>query len=332
MKDLLYYLYDSHSLSHSEAYDILQRISSGELSEAQIASFITVFLMRSITVDELCGFRAALLDMCQRVDLSCDDAIDIVGTGGDEKNTFNISTCASFVVAGAGHKVVKHGNYGSTSISGASNVLEFLGVRFSANEDSLKRSLESSGVSFLHAQLFNPAMKAVAPVRRALGVKTFFNLLGPLVNPAQPKHQLLGVYSLPLQRLYSYTYQSLGVKYSIVNSLDGYDEISLTDSFKVVTNGGESIYAPESLGFERCHQKSLSGGNSVDDAAGILLSVLRGSATVAQTNAVVANAAFAISTLQPAQSIEESIAAAKESIASGRAELALKRFIDINSK
>ncbi|MEI7677541.1 MAG: anthranilate phosphoribosyltransferase, partial [Bacteroidales bacterium] len=234
MKQLLYHLFDHNTLDRNEARDVLLRMAKGEFNESQIAAFITVFLMRSISIDELTGFRDALLEMHLPIDLSEYDAIDIVGTGGDNKNTFNISTTACFTVAGAGYKVVKHGNYGATSVSGASNVIEMHGVKFTQDEDQMRRSLDSSNMAYLHAPLFNPALKTVAPVRKALGVRTFFNMLGPLVNPSMPKRQLLGVYNLKLARLYHYLYQQIGTEFTIVNSLDGYDEISLTDDFKII--------------------------------------------------------------------------------------------------
>ncbi len=331
MKKLLYRLFEHSYLDREEARDVLIRMSHGEYNESQIAAFITVFLMRSITIDELTGFRDALLELRVPVDLSDYDAIDIVGTGGDNKNTFNISTAACFVVAGAGYRVVKHGNYGSTSVSGASNVIEAHGVKFTRDTDTLKRSLDACRMAYLHAQFFNPALKAVAPVRKALAVRTFFNMLGPLVNPTLPRRQLLGVYNLKLGRLYNYLYQQTGIDYTIVNSLDGYDEISLTNEFKVFGNQGESIVSPEELGFERCREADLSGGETVEEAAAIFDRVLENRATEAQKNAVVANAAYAIRTLDPSLSIGDCIAAARESIESGKAARVLKKFIEINA-
>ncbi len=331
MKNILYNLFEHKYLGREEARAILQKIAQGEYSDVQIASLITVFLMRNISIDELCGFRDALMEMCLSVDLDEFSPIDIVGTGGDGKNTFNVSTAACFTVAGAGYSVVKHGNYGATSVSGASNVMEQHGVKFTNDVDKLRRSIEQSGVAYLHAPLFNPAMKAVAPVRKALAVRTFFNMLGPLVNPARPRYQLLGVYNLPLLRLYSYTYQASDTNYAVVHSLDGYDEISLTADFKVATSSSEKIYTPESLGFARCTEESLSGGETVEDAALIFDNIMKNRATEAQTNAVVVNAAFAIQIRCPEKSIEECIAMARESLASGRADEALRKFISVNS-
>lgn len=331
MKQILNRLFDHNCLARSEAREIMLRISNGEFNESQIAAFITVFLMRSITTDELSGFRDALLELRIPVDLSEFPAIDIVGTGGDNKNTFNVSTAACFVVAGAGYHVVKHGNYGASSVSGASNVMEQHGVTFTADPDRLRRSLEQCGMAFMHAQFFNPAMKAVAPVRKALGIRTFFNMLGPLVNPSTPKYQLLGVYNLKLGRMYNYLYQQTDTEYMIVNSLDGYDEISLTDDFKCYTRCGESVVTPESLGFTRVTESDLYGGETVEQAAQIFDRVLAGTATPQQTNTVVVNAAYAIHTIEPARPIADCIEMARESIRSGSALRALKKFIELNS-
>ncbi|MDR1672342.1 MAG: anthranilate phosphoribosyltransferase [Bacteroidales bacterium] len=332
MKALLYKLFEHSYLDRSESREVLIRMSKGEFNESQITAFITVFLMRSITTDELAGFRDALLEMRVPVDLSEYNAIDIVGTGGDNKNTFNISTAACLTVAGAGYNVVKHGNYGSSSVSGASNVIEAHGVKFTGNVEVMKRSLDACHFAYLHAQFFSPAMKVVAPVRKALAVRTFFNMLGPLVNPTLPKRQLLGVYNLKLARLYNYLYQQSNTDFTIVNSLDGYDEISLTSEFKVFGNQGEMVYTPEELGFHRCTEADLYGGTTVEAASKIFDSVLEGTATPAQTNAVVINAAFAIRTIKPEKSIGECIAIARESIESGKAKQSMKTFVEINDK
>lgn len=332
MKQVLNKLFEHQFLSQEEARSILENIAKGRYNDAQIASLITVFLMRDISVEELCGFKDALLEMCLPIDLNQYKPIDIVGTGGDGKNTFNISTAACFVVAGAGFPVVKHGNYGATSISGASNVMEQQGVVFSTDIDKLKRSMDQCGMVYLHAPLFNPALKAVAPIRKSLGVRTFFNILGPLVNPAMPTYQLLGVYNLPLLRLYSYAYQQSSTQYTVVHSLDGYDEISLTDSFKVATSGNEKIYTPQELGFATHTAAQLEGGNSIDDASRIFVDVLSNKGTAAQTDAVVANAAFAIRTIEPQKSIDTCIDIARTSIESLQAYHTLKRFIEINGK
>ncbi|MDR3093305.1 MAG: anthranilate phosphoribosyltransferase [Bacteroidales bacterium] len=332
MKELLYKLFEHRYLDRSESRDVLIRMSNGEFNDNQITAFITVFLMRSITTDELAGFRDALLEMRVPVDLSAYNAIDIVGTGGDNKNTFNISTAACLTVAGAGYNVVKHGNYGSTSISGASNVIEAHGVKFTRDTDVMKRSLDACNFAYLHAQFFSPAMKVVAPVRKALAVRTFFNMLGPLVNPTLPKRQVLGVYNLKLARLYNYLYQESGIDFTIVNSLDGYDEVSLTDAFKVFNKTGEAVYTPEELGFSRCSEPDLYGGSTVEAASAIFDNVLSFTATSAQINAVVINAAFAIQTICPEKSIEECIAIARESLKSGKAQQAMKTFVEINSQ
>lgn len=331
MKDTLYKLFEHQYLGRDEARRILQNIASGAYNDAQIASLITVFLMRSISVEELTGFREALLDMRVPVDLSDYKPIDIVGTGGDGKNTFNVSTASCFVVAGAGYPVVKHGNYGATSVSGASNVMEKHGVKFTADIDQLRRSMDTCGIAYLHAPLFNPALKAVAPVRKNLGVRSFFNMLGPLVNPVIPTYQLLGVYSLPLLRLYSYTYQVSETRFAVVHSLDGYDEISLTSEFKVAMPEKEKVYTPESLGFARCREEELFGGDTPEDAAKIFDAVLQNTATNPQRNCVIANAAFAIQVICPEKKIADCITEARESLESGRALDTFRKFIEVNS-
>ena len=331
MKQLLYRLFEHQYLGREEARVILQNITEGRYNDAQIASLITVFLMRSISVEELTGFREALLDMRVPIDLAEFKPIDIVGTGGDGKNTFNISTCSCFVVAGAGYNVVKHGNYGATSVSGASNVMEQHGIKFTNNNDQLRRNMEACHITYLHAPLFNPALKAVAPVRKNLGVRSFFNMLGPLVNPAMPAYQLLGVYNLPLLRLYNYTYQESGTRFAVVHSLDGYDEISLTADFKVAMPEKEKIYSPELLGFKRCQEADLDGGSTPEEAARIFDAVLENKATEAQRNCVVINSAFAIQVICPEKSIETCIAEAKESLDSGRALATFKQYVSLNS-
>lgn len=331
MKNILYRLFEHQNLGRDESREVLVRMARGEYNESQIAAFITVYLMRSITIDELAGFRDALLEMRVPVDLAEYNAIDIVGTGGDNKNTFNISTAACFTVAGAGYNVVKHGNYGSTSVSGASNVIEQHGVKFTSDVDVMRRSLDECNIAYLHAQYFNPALKVVAPVRRNLAVRTFFNMLGPLVNPTLPRRQMLGVYNLKLARLYYYLYQQTEVDFTIVTSLDGYDEISLTDNFKVLSNSEENIYTPEELGFVRAVKSDLYGGQTVEDAAAIFDRVLSDTATLEQKNAVVANAAFAIRTIDRNMPIEEAIGRARESIESGNALKAFRKFVEINS-
>ena len=330
MNKILHNLFEHGNLSRTEARDVMLNIADGKFNDAQLAAFMTVFLMRSITTEELTGFRDAILERRLPVDFGDIDTIDIVGTGGDGKNTFNISTASCFVVAGTGRKVVKHGNYGASSVSGASNVLETHGVKFSADIDVLGKSLEESGVCYLHAPFFSPALKSVAPVRKAIGVRTFFNMLGPLVNPLMPRFQLLGVYNLKLMRLYSYIAQNEGISCTIVHSLDGYDEISLTSRFKVNTNGTERIFSPEQLGWPTALQKELWGGNTIAEASKIFDDVLEGKASAAQENCVVANSAFAITTLQPEISIEQAAKEAREAIRNGSAKEAFVKFCEIN--
>ena len=331
MYDILYNLFDYNYLTRDEAKQVLIDIVKGGVPETQIASLITSFLMRSISVDEILGFRDALLEMRVMVDLSDYSPLDIVGTGGDGKNTFNISTTACFVVAGAGYNVVKHGNYGATSISGASNVIEQQGVKFHADNDLFRKSLDKCNIAYLHAPLFSPALKAVAPVRKSLGVRNFFNVLGPLVNPVQPEFQMLGVYDLAMLRLYSYIYQEENKKFTIVHSMDGYDEISLTSQFKVVSNRGEQLFMPDDLGFKRLNQEDLYGGDTPEDASKIFRDVLSASATEAQTNAVLVNAAFGIQTVDQTKTIEECIEIARDSLYGKKALKVLEKFIEINS-
>lgn len=331
MKHILLKLLDYHYLTRIESRELLTAIVNGEVPETQLSAIITIFLMRSISVDEVLGFREALMEMRTHIDLSDYRAIDIVGTGGDGKNTFNISTTASFVVAGAGYPVVKHGNYGATSVSGSSNAMEQQGVKFTTDADILRKSLDEANIAYLHAPLYSPALKAVAPTRKSLGVRTFFNVLGPLVNPVEPEYQLLGVYNLSLSRLYRYIYQANNKKFSIVHSMDGYDEISLTGDFKVISSYGEHLYNPEEIGFNKIKEEDIYGGSTIVDAVAIFNNVLSGTATDAQTNVVIANAAFAIQLIEQSKSIEECIAIAKESIDSQSALRSLNKFIEINS-
>lgn len=331
MKEILIRLFNHEELTREEARDLLLRITQGAYNDAQVAALLTVFQMRGIKVDELIGFRDALLATRVPVDFADYRPIDIVGTGGDGKNTFNISTCACFVVAGAGYRVAKHGNYGATSVSGASNVIEQHGVKFTNDPSKLTRSIEECGMAYMHAQLFNPAMKNVAPVRKALQVRTIFNLLGPLVNPCLPAYQLLGVADLPLMRLYTNVLQKLGIGFAVVNSLDGYDEISLTDSFKVMTTHYETIFRPKDLGFAPIDPKELYGGSTPQEAARIFDNVLANTATRSQTDCVLINAAFAIQAMEPGKTIEECIDTARQSLESGKALATLKKFVELNS-
>lgn len=330
MKEILNRLFNHEVLTEEEACRLMQHITAGQYNDAQIASLLTVYQMRSVSVDELLGFRTALLSTRVPVDLDDYRPIDIVGTGGDNKNTFNISTCACFVVAGAGYPVAKHGNYGATSISGASNVIEQHGVRFTNDQERLKRSMDACNMVYMHAPLFNPAMKTVGPTRKALQVRTLFNLLGPLVNPCHPAYQLLGVANLAQMRLYANTLKRLGIGFAVVNNLDGYDEISLTDDFKITTHLYESIYTPGDMGFARVRQEELRGGDSPQAAAQIFDNVLQNRGTQAQTDCVLINAAFAIQAIESGKSIRACIDIARTSLESGKAWQTLQKFIDIN--
>ncbi len=332
MKDILNRLFLHQQLTRDEAKIILCRMARNEFNDSEISAFISVYLMRSISVDEFLGFTDALLELCEDVTaLAAYDPIDIVGTGGDGKNTFNISTLSCFVVAAAGYKVAKHGNYGASSVSGSSTVMEQQGVRFTNDIGKLERSLERTNITFLHAPLFNDALKVVAPIRKQLGVRTFFNMLGPVVNPIRNKKSVLGVFNLKMARMYHYMYQQTNVDFAIVHSLDGYDEISLTGDFKIITNDKESVYTPDNIGFKRYNEEDLYGGETAEEAAKIFLNVINNTATDAQKDAVSANAAFAIQTINKSLSLEDCIVQAKEAIDSGKTKETFRQFINLNS-
>lgn len=324
-------LLNHEELQREETKNLLVAITQGELNDPEIAALLTAIQMRGITVEELLGFRDGILETGVPVPLHCDRYIDVVGTGGDRKNTFNISTTACFVIAGAGYKVAKHGNFSATSVSGASNVIKNHGVMFTDDADKLNRSLDECGIVYLHAQLFAKAMKFVGAIRKALPFPTFFNLLGPIINPSKPQCQLLGVANLNQMRLYQQVYQRIGIDYGIVNSIDGYDEISLTSDFKVTTNDYERVFKPADLGFDIARPEELVGGATEEEAAQIFDSVLQGTALQAQKNIVMANAAFAIQVLEKGKkSIEECIDIARESLDSGKALSIFRRFVEIN--
>lgn len=327
MKQVLQYLFEHKTLGRAQAKEVLLNIGKAQYNEHEMTAFMTVFLMRSITIEELQGFRDALLELCVPVELDGLTVMDIVGTGGDGKNTFNISTLACFIVAGTGQPVAKHGNYGASSISGASNVMEQLGYKFKNDSGRLQREVEQAGICFLHAPLFHPALKTVAPIRKNLGVRTFFNMLGPMVNPASPAYQLVGVYSLEMARVYNYLLQQTGRAFTIIHGLDGYDEISLTNDTKVITNNGEKIMTPEQLGKRMVAPADISGGNSVSEAAAIFLKILKGEGTWAQNAVVLANAALALQCTPAYNSNDHAYAAVVESLESGRAHLALEKLI-----
>ena len=322
MKNILNRLINHELLTKDEAKNVLVNISNGQYNSTEIAAFLTIYMMRNITIDELAGFRDALLELCIRVDLSDYNTIDLCGTGGDGKDTFNISTLASFVAAGAGIKVAKHGNYGVSSISGSSNVLENLGIRFTNDTEFLKQSLDTSGICVLHAPLFHPAMKHVGQIRKELAVKTFFNMLGPMVNPSFPKNQMVGVFNLETARMYAYLYQNTDVNFAIIHSLDGYDEISLTCPTKIITNNSEGIFDATDFGISALAQSDIIGGHTIDSSAKIFMDILHGNGTVAQNNVVSANAALAISTVNGC-SLLEGFELAKESLFSGKAHKSL---------
>jgi anthranilate phosphoribosyltransferase len=327
MKAILNKLYNHERLSKSEATQVLKDIAAEKYNDAHLASFMTVFMMRPITADELSGFRNALKELSIKVDLSDYNTIDIVGTGGDGKDTFNISTLTSFIVAGTGQKVAKHGNYSVSSKSGSSDMLESFGYNFTNDERVLREHLENANICFLHAPKFHPAMKAVGPTRKALALKTFFNILGPLVNPSSPQNQLLGTFNLEIARLYNYILQDEGSNYGIVHALDGYDEISLTSGFKLFTKNGEQIINPEDLGQKRIQQSEIFGGNSVAAAAKIFKTIIEGNGTEAQNNVVLTNAAFALKIVDNTKSFELAFEIAKESLFSLKAKQKLEMLM-----
>ncbi len=330
MKHTLNKLFAQEYLSHKEAYTILTEIGTGKYSDIEIAAFVTTFRMRSISPTELGGFRAALLDLCTKVDLQGRITADLCGTGGDGKDTFNISTLASFIVAGTGNLVAKHGNYGVSSGCGSSNVLEYLGYKFTNNIDTIRKSIDQAGITVLHAPLFHPAMKYAAPARRTLGIKTFFNMLGPMINPAFPTYKITGVYNLETQRLYGFLYQDTEEHFSIIHSLDGYDEVSLTSDFKLITSQSEDILSPSYFGFEKLKQEQLHGGQTVESGAKIFMTILKGEGNTAQNNAVVANAALALQCIDSSKAIDICVEQAQNSLLSGKALKAFERLIEIN--
>ena len=327
MKNYLQKRISGEILSKEEAKEALTIIAKGEANNSHIASFLTTYMIKSITADELEGFRDAMLDLALTVDLSEFSPMDVCGTGGDGKDTFNISTTSSFVVAGAGQRVAKHGNHGVSSSVGSSTVLEYLGVKFSNDENYLKTKIEEAGICFLHAPLFHPAMRFVGPIRKELGMKTFFNMLGPILNPAQVKKQVTGVYNQEILGIYAELFQKMEGNFGVLFGLDGYDEISLTSDFELITNRGKEIFSPEQIGFTKCKQEDLHGGNNVEESAKILISILENKGTKAQTEVVLANAAIALYCADDDLSLSDAILMAKESVIRGKALNSFKKFV-----
>lgn len=330
MKKILQYLFEGDSLTQEDAKQILLKVGKGQHSEAEFASFLTVFRMRPLASEELAGFRDAMLELSLKINLAEYNAIDVVGTGGDGKNTFNISTLSAIIIAGAGVNVTKHGNYAASSNSGSSNVLEYLGYKFSNDINKLKSDLEKGNFCFLHAPLFHPAMKFIAPVRRALKFPTFFNILGPMINPASPKFQLLGVNNSENFNHYKNVYGKMDVSFAIINSFDGYDEVSLTADTNFVNNKVETKLSPEDFGFKKIESEKLYGGDTVKDAAKIFLNILEGKGTTEQNNVVIANAALGLNVFYPEKDLLECVEIARESLESKRALNKLKNITNNN--
>jgi anthranilate phosphoribosyltransferase len=329
MKKILEILFEHKTLTYEQSRQLMLNLAGGSYNETEIASFITVYLMRSITIDELRGFRDGLLELALPLKLDAGDTMDIVGTGGDGKNTFNISTIACFIVAGTGRNVVKHGNYGASSVSGASNVMEALGYKFTTDSSLLNKQVEASHFAFLHAPLFHPALKAVGKIRKNLGFRSFFNMLGPMVNPARPTYQLVGVYNMEMARIYNYLLQQSGNPFTIIHGLDGYDEISLTNDTKVITRNGEQVMTAEQLGKRTVSAADIQGGNSVKEAADIFLKILTGKGSWAQNAVVLANAAMALHSTGELNSYEDAYDAAVESLESGNAYQSFKKLLSV---
>lgn len=330
MKQILNHLFEHKRLTRVQANEVLTNIAQGKYNDSEIAAFLTVYIMRSISVDELAGFRDALLDLCLKVNLSDYNTIDLCGTGGDGKDTFNISTITSFVVAGAGYKVAKHGNVGVSSSCGSSNVMEYFGYKFSNDVGKLLKELELANMCYMHAPLFHPAMKTVGPTRRNLKIKTFFNMLGPMVNPSFPKNQMVGVFNLELARMYQYLYQQSNQNYCILHGLEGYDEVSLTGSVKLITNVGEQILSPHDLGFNTVLASDISGGSTIEQAAEIFMNILTRTATESQTNVILANTALAIQCFDYKKSYIDCLEEAKDSLLGGKALTVFKQLMDMN--
>jgi anthranilate phosphoribosyltransferase len=327
MKEILLQLFEQKALNKETARKVLLDLGQGRFNQSEMAAFLTVFLMRNITVGELEGFRDAMLELCIRPELGTHELIDLCGTGGDGKDTFNISTLASFVVAGAGYKVAKHGNFGVSSVCGSSNIMSHFGYQFTNDSDYLRRKLDEANICFLHAPVFHPAMSHIGPIRKELGLKTFFNMLGPMVNPAMPQYQMVGVFNLELLRLYSYLYQQGNKRFIVLHSLDGYDEVSLTSPFKMVMATGEQLLTPESLGYRTVNPEELAGGHTVQEAADIFIQVLEGKGTKAQQEVVVVNAGLAIYCANPHLTVPDGLALAQESLESGKALQAFKKLL-----
>lgn len=329
MKNTIEALYRHQKMSREDARTSLLSIGRGETNPGQIAAFISIFNTRPLTQAEVQGFRDAMLELAVPLDLEGRETIDVVGTGGDGKNTFNVSTLSCVVIAGAGYLVSKHGSYGVSSSVGSSDVLIALGYKFTNERDKLLYQLDNAGICFLHAPLFHPAMKEVVPIRQDLKMRTFFNWLGPLLNPARPKFSVMGTFGSEVSRLYDYVMQEEeGREYMIIHSRDGYDEISLTGGgTQLRSREGQRLLFPQDFGLPQLMPAGLHGGETKDEGAAIFRSVLENNCTDAQKAVVCANAGLGIKLMNPGKSLKECVAEARESIESGRGMNVLKQLL-----
>lgn len=329
MSSLVEDILEGRRLSVEEGRSLMEEMLHDQFPLPRVAALVTCIRVRGVTVDLLDGFSQALLDAATPVDLRTDNLVDVCGTGGDGKDSFNISTTVAFILAGAGYKVAKHGNVAVSSSCGSSNVLEALGVPLTADTSRLQRSLEQSGVCFLHAPLFHPALRRFGPMRKELGFKTVFNALGPLVNPVRPSYQFAGVYNLELQRLYSTLLQRRGGRFAVVHSLDGYDEVSLTGVARVTTRQGTYELRPRDLGVSTLSPESIRGPGDAVAGAALITAILEGRGSSAHEDVTCANAAVAIHSFEGGGELSYCMERARESLRSGRALQALRRSKEV---
>jgi len=325
-------LINQETLTRSESSVVLNNITNGIYNDSQIVVVVTALQMRSVTADELKGFRDALLEMSTKINLNIGDCIDVCGTGGDGKNTFNISTITAFVLAAGGYKVVKHGNYGVSSFCGSSTILEHLGYKFSTNETNLQEQLDTNNICFLHAPLFHPCLKRVSAIRTELGIRTFFNFLGPLVNPIQPNLQLTGVFNLKIARLYKDILTTERKAFNIVHSMDGYDEVSLTSPVKLFSETSEQLFYPEELTEQTISEADLFGGHTILQSEKIFREIIEGKGNTIQNEVIKINAALGMKCFKPELSIKEAQQEAEDILKSGKVAQLVENVIKISQK